>query len=178
MVNLRDLVVNHLENIDDFNENYIERGSVYWFKNSDMVKFIKFRKRVFDDKYSIIPETPSFLIDNPEQHHPWIFLKRYQVSSKKTKKATLGVRSHYEKNKKGWIHKQKSHQDIETTHKLRYLNCSLNIEGVYMNNTPIEQRINSIEMKKLISDKKSFSCVDSEVDEIHKKLNEIDETYT
>ncbi len=178
MVDFKTSVKNHIESDEEFNKKFIERGSVYWFKNSDIAKFVKFRKRNVGENFQIVPTTPEFLTKNPNQRHPWIFLKRYQISSKKTKKAFLGSRSHFEENKKGWAYKQDPHSEINPIHKLKFINCELNKEGVYMKNTPIEQNISQDEMIYLINQSGKFNCIDEDINIIHQKLNEVDETYT
>ena len=47
-----------------------------------------------------------------------------------------------------------------------------------MKNTPIEQTIEQKDMLNLIKENETFSCIDEDIDQIHKKLNELDETYT
>ena len=178
MVDFKTVVKNHIQSDENFNKKYIERGSIYKFKNSEIAKFVKFRKRNFNEEYQIVPSTPEFLSKDPDGWHPWIFLKRYQVSSKKTKKVYLGTRSHFEENKKGWIFKQQAHIESNPLHKLHYVNCSIDKEGVYMKNTPIEQTIEQKDMLNLIKENETFSCIDEDIDKIHKKLNELDETYT
>lgn len=178
MVNFKTAVINHRQSNKEFNLNFIEKGSIYKFKNSDIAKFVKFRKRNYGESFQIIPKTPEFLLKDPDGWHPWIFLKRYQISSKKTKKVFLGVRSHFEPNKKGYLFKQLSHLDKNPLHVLEFVNCSIDKEGVYMKNTPIEQTIEQKDMVSLLQDNTIFSCIDEDIDHIFEKLNELDETYT
>tara|TARA_Y100000590_G_scaffold448124_1_gene584306 strand:+ start:206 stop:745 length:540 start_codon:yes stop_codon:yes gene_type:complete len=179
MVDIKSVIKNFNESDQNFNKEYIEKGSVYWFQNTEIAKFVKFRERNYGDNYQHIPRTPKYLLDKPKQYHPWIFLKRYQITKKKTKKAFLGTRSHFEKNKKGWVLKQDPHQDINPMHKLKFIDCSIDKEGVYMKNTPIEQSIKQTDMKILIESKNTrFSCIDEEIKKIQEELNKIDETYT
>jgi len=177
MVNLANIVSNHIQD-ENFNKDYIQRGSVYKFKNSEIAKFVKFRKRNFGENFQVVPSTPEFLLQNPDGWHPWIFLKKYQISHKKTRKVFLGTRSHFEENKKGWVLKQQPHSEINPLHKIYFMNCSIDQVGVYMKNSPVEQVIDQKDMLKLIDNNERFSCIDENIDEIHKKLNEIDEVYT
>ena len=60
MVDFNTVVKNHIQSDENFNKKYIERGSIYKFKNSEIAKFVKFRKRNFNEEYQIVPSTPEF----------------------------------------------------------------------------------------------------------------------
>lgn len=165
----------------------IQRGTVVHIRNKDMLKQgykKKERKKktayslpTDSQEYQAISTTPFFLTRNPEGTHPWIVLKRIKTKGPKTK-VKITNRSHFEENKNiGNGYKQEKEVHLDLTHINQYSSCTIDDDGVYMDNFPLDQKFDTSFIKEVIGSERNQSCQDPQVDEIAEHLSIQNETY-
>lgn len=155
--------------------NEIERGSIYRFKNKDMVKSILtkeggkpyFLTKEFSNRREEKGKTPVV-------NHPWIFLRTYK-KKRGIGKVYITVRSHLkddERNREPNDFRQQQHSLIQTDHK-----CSIGKDGLYKGNLKYQQKMNKVLLKELTMGSENFICLDPQIDLIAKHFTEINEVY-